>query len=302
MNQGRRRRICPTKDIPGEHIPPKGTLGKDALDTDTDRQRLETALELADMARDIACEGFRTVHRATWKDDGSPVTEIDRRIEKTARNVLAARFPGDVIYGEEFGGPGGAPAPDSRQPDGPYRWIIDPVDGTRAFLSGHPLFGFLLGGLRDGRAQFGLVAMPALDEIFLGVRGRGATLDGRPVTTSPCTDLRQAVLYINEGQRICATHPEIFARLAGMAGTVRLSHDCYSHALVAAGYADACIDFDLKPHDFLPLLGLVEAAGGVMSDWQGTPLTQNPSGRIITAANPQLHLRLMRLIAGEPVT
>lgn len=223
------------------------------------------------------------------KADDSPVTIADRATEQAIRDAIGARFPGHGVYGEEFGISGSM--------DGPA-WIIDPIDGTRFFLSGYPGFGMLLGYLEGGVPQVGVVRMPALNETFVGLRGGAATLNGAMVRTRTTTALDAAVVFVNEAERTMALDADLFARLCRVGHTRRMSYDCYPHALVAAGQIDVVTDVGLEPYDFLPLIPLIEAAGGVITDWSGAPLGMGSDGRVVTAATPDLHRQMLEVLNG----
>ena len=247
------------------------------------------AMQMATIAERTALEYFRRPLGVSFKADESPVTQADKAVEAEVRAYLTEAFPDHGIYGEEHGVQG---------EDSQHVWVIDPIDGTRSFLSGHPLFGFLLGHLLDGVPELGLIGMPALGEVFLGVRGQGATLNGDRIQVSQTEQLNQSILFLNEGEKLYSDHPEIFGRLTKAGQTRRFAYDCYSHALVAAGHVDAVVDYDLQPYDFLPVAAVVEAAGGLMTDWQGRPLTLKSDGKVISAATPELHSRLLTLVNG----
>ncbi|WP_264213994.1 inositol monophosphatase family protein [Leisingera thetidis] len=249
----------------------------------------EHAVRVAEIAAEAARGYFRGRLGVEFKEDESPVTQADKGVEAKVRAYLEHHFPDHGIFGEEHGFDGA---------DREDVWIIDPIDGTRSFLSGHPLFGFLLGYLKGGLPQLGVIGMPALGETFLGVRGQGATLNGTPVHVSSQTRLQQSVLFVNEGDKIHRDCPQLFERLMHSGQTRRFAYDCYPHALLAAGHVDAVIDYDLQPYDYLPVLAVVEAAGGVMTDWDGAPLGLDSDGRVISAATPELHADMLALIKG----
>ena len=221
--------------------------------------------------------------------DSSPVTIADRATEEAIRAALATEFPGHGIFGEEFGKEGSL--------DG-SAWIIDPIDGTRFFLTGYPAFGMLIGHLEAGVPQIGIVRMPALNETFVGIRGGAATLNDAPIKVRTTTRLDDALIFVNEPERTFGHDPALFARLCKVGHTRRMSYDCYPHALVAAGQIDAVTDFGLEPYDFLPLAPLIEAAGGIMTDWEGAPLNLDSDGRVVTAATPELHAAMLDVING----
>lgn len=239
------------------------------------------------IAQEIAAAHFRKRLDVEFKDDESPVTQADKAIERAVRAYLETHFPDHGIWGEEQGAQGlGNRA----------LWVIDPIDGTRSFLSGHPLFGFLLAHVTDGTPDMGLVGMPALGETYLGLPGKGATLNGAQISVSKTERLDRAILYVNEGDKIYDRCPEAFARLMQAGRTRRFGYDCYPHALLAAGHVDAVVDFDLKPYDFLAVSALVEAAGGLMTDWTGAPLGLTSDGAVVSAATAPLHRELVALL------
>lgn len=251
-----------------------------------------SAARIAEAASAVPMRHFRQSGLGVeTKDDAdaSPVTIADRATEEAIRAALAAEFPGHGIFGEEFGTEGSL--------DGPA-WIIDPIDGTRFFLTGYPAFGMLIGHLQAGVPQVGVVRMPALNETYLGIKDAGATLNGAPIRARTTTELREARLFINEAERLFAHDPALFARLCKSGHTRRMSYDCYPHAMVASGQIDAVIDIGLEPYDFLPLVPLIEAAGAVITDWEGRALTLGSDGRVVTAATPALHAALLNVLHG----
>ena len=248
---------------------------------------LAQAVEITESASAIPMAYFRKPLELIAKEDDSPVTIADRNTERFIRDSLAATFPEDGMFGEEFGEHAG-------QNDA--LWIIDPIDGTRSFITGSPLFGMLLGRLVGGVPQIGVVRMPALRETFAGARGLGATLNGLPIKARQTRGLAQAMVYINEAEKIEDADPSRFARLCRIGHTRRMAYDCYPHALVAAGQIDAVVDCGLQPYDYLPLIALVEAAGGLICDWQGKALTLQSDGRVVTAATPELRDEILAVL------
>lgn len=232
---------------------------------------------------------FRGALDVEVKGDESPVTVADKQIEMEARDLLATSHPSHAILGEEFG---------AGDLSADHVWVIDPIDGTRSFISGQPLFGFLLAHVTKGTPSLGLISMPALGETYIGHSGKGATLNGQPIKVSNKRSLTEAILSINEGEKLLVHEPATLARLVNAGHTCRFGYDCYPHALLAAGHIDAVIDYDLKPFDFLPLAGVINAAGGIITDWAGQPLDFNSDGRVISAATPELHREVLDLING----
>jgi histidinol phosphatase-like enzyme (inositol monophosphatase family) len=248
--------------------------------------RLEAAQRVATEASPVAMGLFRQALDVVAKSDDSPVTIADQNTEKCIREALEQAFPGETIFGEEFGQSG-------TQDD---MWIVDPIDGTRSFITGLPLFGMLLGYVSDGVPQVGVINMPALKELYSGARGLGATLNGSPIAVSTCRALLDARLFLNEADKLATDLPAVFSRLVTAGALRRLGADCYPHALVASGHADAVVDYGLQPYDYLPVAAVVEAAGGIMTDWNGNPLSLESDGRTLTAATPELHADLLDLV------
>lgn len=249
-------------------------------------QRLAEAISITEAAARVALGHFRRDPDVETKADQSPVTIADRETEQAIRAGLERAFPGEAIFGEEYG----------RTGDAAEMWIIDPIDGTRSFIAGLPLFGMLLGHLADDGPQLGVIRMPALGEVYAGGRGLGATCNGAPIRASSCKTLAEARLFLNEGDKLAAREPAAFARMIGAGSLRRMGADCYPHALVARGLVDAVIDFDLQPYDYLPVSAVVEAAGGLMTDWKGRPLSMESDGRTLTAATPELLAELVALV------
>ncbi|GAA6150226.1 inositol monophosphatase family protein [Pseudooceanicola nitratireducens] len=245
---------------------------------------LQAALDLTSGPAKISAQAFSSPPDVDLKEDESPVTRADRETELAIRKALEDNFPEYGIFGEEFGTHG---------LDRDRIWVIDPIDGTKSFITGVPLFGLLLALVADGQTQLGVVRLPGIDTVYSGLRGQGATKNGSAIKVSTCTDLSQATLFINEAEKIYAADSALFGRLCKLGRLRRMSYDCQPHALVAEGRIDAVIDYDLKPYDYLPVAAVVEAAGGVMTDWHGNPLDFDSDGRVVSAATPELHKELL---------
>lgn len=248
---------------------------------------MQAALEIAAAGAKVSASYFNSVLDIEIKADESPVTAADRETEKAIRAAIEERFPGDGIFGEEFG---------KTQTESDRLWIIDPIDGTKSFITGVPLYGLLLGVLEQGMPTVGLIGMPSLGETYHAIAGQGAWLNGTPIQTTRTCALSDATIFVNEAPGLYRQHPDLFARLLEVGKLCRLAYDCYPHALLAAGRIDAVIDYGLMPYDYLPVLPVVEAAGGVMTDWSGAPLGMESDGRTLGAATPELHAALLELL------
>ncbi|WP_431861980.1 histidinol-phosphatase [Azospirillum sp.] len=242
---------------------------------------------LAERTRPVIDRFFRQPLSVEEKGDGSPVTIADRAVEEMLRAAIRERFPDHGILGEEYG----------RQDMGRrFVWVIDPIDGTKSFITGLPLFGTLLALLDEGRPVLGVVEIQPLRERWVGVAGRGTTLNGRPCRTRACTRLEDAVLYATTPDIFAGADAEAFARVSAKARLRRFGGDCYAYALVATGTVDAVVEVGLQPYDYLPLVAVIEGAGGVITDWQGRPPGIDSDGRIVAAATPELHRAILEAL------
>ena len=251
-------------------------------DDGPDRAELAAFAEtLADAARSVALRYFRTPLGVEYKADESPVTRADREVEETLRTLIGKRFPQHSITGEELGRTGS----DSAR----WGWVLDPIDGTKSFVTGRPLFGTLIAFLDRERPILGVIELPALGERCVGAAGAATRFNGHPCRTSGCTRLADA--------RASATTPDLFdsdelvafdevtfaARFRTFGG------DCSQYALLAAGHLDLVMEAELASYDLLALAPVVTGAGGVITDWEGEALTAGSDGRILAAATGELH-------------
>lgn len=253
----------------------------------------DTLLEAAALAATYTLPRFRAAIAVENKDEGhfDPVTEADREAERAIRDLIGARFPDHAIIGEEW---------DDKAGSGDIAWIIDPIDGTRAFITGVPVWGTLVGLMVGKKAVAGLMAQPFTGELWIGLPGQ-ATYSragtAQPVRVSKVTDLARA--------KMTATSPDIFERsgtlepwnrLRKAVLTTRYGLDCYGYALLASGQIDLVVEAALKDVDICPLIPLIENAGGVVTTWTGGPAEQG--GNCIAAATPELHRAALAILKG----
>jgi len=255
-----------------------------------------SAATLLQAARDITATAlatplhhFRSGFNVEQKSDESPVTIADRETEAALRAAIAKRFPEHGILGEEYG---------SENLDRDVIWVIDPIDGTKSFISGSPLFGMLVAVLKGGQPVAGIIRMPALGECYAGSLETGSDRDGTPLACRKGVALDQAFLCINEANSILVDEPEIFARLMASGRYQRFTYDCFPYAQLASGQVDAVVDTNLQPYDYLPVVPVVEGAGGIITDWQGRALTLESDGRVVASASPEIHRELLKVLAG----
>jgi inositol-phosphate phosphatase / L-galactose 1-phosphate phosphatase / histidinol-phosphatase len=242
--------------------------------TDTD---IALVNALADAAGAAIRPHFRNGIPVEIKEDDSPVTAADRAAEQAIRALLAAEAPRDGIVGEEFGTTEGS---SGRQ------WVIDPIDGTRAFIAGRPIFGTLIALVVDGWPAIGVIDQPVLKERWVGAVGRPTLFNGTPCTTRRCRELGDALLATTSPALFDDDQLHAFEHLDGAVRSTLLGGDCYNYATVASGYLDIVVEAGLKLHDFAALIPVVEGAGGLMCDWSGDPLTAASKGEVIAVGDP----------------
>jgi inositol-phosphate phosphatase/L-galactose 1-phosphate phosphatase/histidinol-phosphatase len=257
---------------------------------DTLGARAEFALTLADTAGGILRRYFRTPIGFDDKADASPVTVADREAEAAMREAIVKRFPEDGILGEEMG---------SERVEARFVWVLDPIDGTKSFISGKPLFGTLIGIAEDGRPAFGIIDQPISRERWCGGRGTPATLNGAPQKTSAKTAPGDAILYATTPYMFQGGDRDAFERLAGRVKHPLFGADCYAYGLLASGFADIVCEADLKPYDYFGPAAVIESAGGIITDWEGRPLTIRSDGRVLAAANATLHRATLDVLAAR---
>ena len=256
---------------------------------------IDFAHELADVAGRAILPHFRrrlVVDNKAGDGGYDPVTVADRAAERAVRKLIAARFPDHGFEGEETG----TAAETAR-----LRWVVDPIDGTRAFVLGLPVWGTLIGLTEDGMPRLGIMDQPFTAERYWsggrGSRYRGPDGKERKLTTRACADLGRAMMT--------TTHPELFARGAEMKGfeaikarvkACRYGGDCYTYCLLAAGHIDIIVEAGLKPYDITALIPIIEGAGGCVTTWDGGSAARG--GRILATGDPKLHAAAMAVLAG----
>lgn len=248
------------------------------------------ANQLADTARPIAKRYFRQPIEVIDKQDESPVTIADREIETAIRDLLQTAVPEHGIYGEEYG---------QQDIEQEWVWVIDPIDGTRAFITGVPLFGILIALCHNGKPVYGIIDQPHLEERWQGGHGYPAQYNSNTVTTRPCTRLAEAYQFTTSPEMF-TTPDEIaaFERVCGQVKMVRFGADCYAAGLIACGHADLIIEANLQPFDYMALVAVIEAAGGKVTDWSGERLAFDSDGRMLAAACPDLHAQALAVLQG----
>jgi len=247
------------------------------------------ANSLADAARPIAARYFRTPVTVDDKADASPVTIADREAETAMRTLLDSRVPQHGVFGEEHG---------AVRTDAEYVWVLDPIDGTKAFITGLPIFGTLIALLHRGVPVLGIIDQPISKERWVGVSGQGSTLNGRPIMVRPCPSLDKAYMYSTAPQMFGGTMAARHQALAEKVKLFRWGGDCYAYGLLAAGHVDLVVENSLKLYDFAALAPVIKEAGGLITDWKGRELDINSDGSVVAAGDPAILTAARKILAG----
>jgi len=249
--------------------------------------------ELATLSGETILPFFRTALSVEDKSRGlafDPVTAADRAAETAMRSLIGRSFPAHGIIGEEFG---------EDRPDAEYVWVLDPIDGTKSFISGMPAWGTLIGLAHFGVPVFGMMHQPFTRERFTGdgggARYRGPAGD-RVLQTRRCDGLKDAVLFTTSPRLMKEADRRAFAKIEEAVRLSRYGGDCYAYCMLAAGHVDLVIETELKRHDIIPLIPIITGAGGIVTTWEGT--APEGGGRIIAAADVRVHAAARAMLAG----
>jgi histidinol phosphatase-like enzyme (inositol monophosphatase family) len=245
---------------------------------------------LADAARTAILPYFRAAHTVESKGElFDPVTDADKAAERAMRALIEREFPDHSVLGEEYGG---------ELASGGHQWILDPIDGTRAFIAGLPLWGVLIGLYHDGRPLIGVMDQPYLDERYRGwnaganVTTRGAT---RTLKTRACASLGDAIVSTTDPYLFKGGEAETFARVRTNAKLTRYGYDCYAYCMVASGTMDCVIESGLKPFDIAALIPILTGAGGGVCNWNGGDASAG--GRALAYGDPRVRDEAIKLLA-----
>ena len=249
---------------------------------------IDLAKRAANLSRPILRRYFRAGVDIIRKGDESPVTRADREAESAIRQLLSREVPDHGIIGEEHG---------NERADADYVWVLDPLDGTRAFVVGKPTFGTLIALAYKGQPILGVIDMPMLGEQWVGAVGHATTFNGAVARTRACERLADA--WINTTTPEMFHGPQIagFERVRAASAGCNYGGDCYGYALVASGCLDLTIEASMQTYDFMALASVVEGAGGRITDWSGAPLSLNGDGTVLASGDARVHAEAVALLA-----
>ena len=242
------------------------------------------AQRMADASGAIIRPYFRSGLAVEEKADLSPVTAADRESEAVMRTLIEAACPGHGVIGEEYG---------TERADAEFVWVLDPIDGTKSFITGVPMFGTLIALMRAGAPILGVIDQPILGERWIGATGHGTRFNGTPVRSRGCAALGDAVLFTTSPELYDQASMAAFERLRAGVKFACYGIDCYAAGLIASGHADLLSECGLETYDYCALIAVVSEAGGVITDWQGAPLDLDSDGRLIAAGDARAHAQAL---------
>jgi myo-inositol-1(or 4)-monophosphatase len=248
--------------------------------------------QLASVAGDTILPFFRTALAVENKQTGGfdPVTAADRAAEHAMRALIRGTFPDHGILGEEYG---------AERIDAEYVWVLDPIDGTKSFISGMPAWGTLIGLMRFGEPVFGMMHQPFIKERFAGdggaARYRGPAGD-RDLRVRECGALSDALLYTTSPLLMNEADCASFRKVENAVKLSRYGGDCYAYCMLAAGHIDLVIETEIKPHDIVALIPIINGAGGIITTWENEPPQQG--GRIVVAGDARVHEAALKMLNG----
>ena len=257
------------------------------MSTHCPQEFVALAHRLADTAGEIIRRFFRSDHSVEVKQDGSPVTIADKKVEQALRTLINMQFPEHSIIGEEFG---------DNNKDSDLAWILDPIDGTGSFVTGKPIFGTLIALYQGKTPLLGVLDQPVTGERWFCSLGRCTELNGQTVQTR--TGRTLAMAYLD------ATHPSMFTsptgkrfwNLANAVRETRWGSDCYAFGVLATGFVDIVCETGLHFHDYAALVPIIEGAGGKITDWHGNKLGSGSDGTVLATGDVQLHQQALEIL------
>lgn len=253
---------------------------------DVEQRMVDFAEYLADEARKVIIPHYRKQVDIENKADSTPVTEVDKRVEEVIRKLIEINYPEHGIIGEEYG---------EAKTNAEFIWVVDPIDGTKSFIAGRPLFGTLISLVREEKPILGLIDQPILSERWLGVNGQ-TKFNNRKIQTRFCDGLANAYFVTTSPHAFEGWDMPRIDKITKAAGCSIYGGDCYAYGQLAMGLVDAVVESGLKNYDFCALVPVIENAGGKITDWEGRELKLNSRGKILATGDAALHEKIKELL------
>ena len=252
-----------------------------------EKKYLKIANECADVSEPIIRKYFRKKIKIINKSDNTPVTKADKQAEARIRNIIKKKTPECGFFGEETG---------KFNIDNEYVWVVDPLDGTKGYITGKPLFGTLIGLMKNNKPFLGVLNQPILKERWVGITNKETKYNNKKVKTRKCAKLKGSRMYATSPMMFTGKNQKIYKTVRAKISECLFGADCYAHGLMSLGFVDVLLEANLKPYDYIASAAIISGAGGVFTDWKGDDLNLKSDGRIVAAGDPKIHKQLLKVI------
>jgi len=252
-----------------------------------EKKYLKIANECAEASGKIIKKYFRKKIKIERKSDNSPVTRADKEAEKKIRDIIAKKAPECGFFGEETG---------KFNTNNEYVFVVDPLDGTKGFISGKPLFCTLIGLMKNNKPYIGVLNQPILNERWSGIANKESKYNNTKIRTTKCNKLKGLRMYATSPMMFKGKNQRVYKNIRSKIGETWFGIDSYSHGLLASGFVDVVLEASLKPYDYIASAAVISGAGGKLTDWYGNALNLDSDGRILASGDPKIHKQLLKVI------
>ena len=251
------------------------------------QQLIKLANKCADASGKIIKKYFRKKIKINLKKDNTPFTKVDIEAEKIIRELILKQEPNCGFVGEETG---------TINMNKEYCWVVDPLDGTKSFITGKPSFGTLIGLLKNNKPVLGILNQPILNERWVGIAGVETKYNNRKVRVRKCKSIKGAKMYATSPMMFQGRNKKIYKNVRAKIGECLFGADCYSHGLMSLGFVDVILEANLKPWDYIASASIISGAGGKITDWNDNDLNLQSDGRILATGDSNIHKQIIKII------
>ena len=251
------------------------------------QQLIKLANKCADASGKIIKKYFRKKIKINLKKDNTPFTKADIEAEKVIRELILKQEPNCGFVGEETG---------SINMNREYCWVVDPLDGTKSFITGKPTFGTLIGLLKNNKPVLGILNQPILNERWVGIAGVETKYNNKKVRVRKCKSIKGAKMYATSPMMFQGRNKKIYKNVRAKIGECLFGADCYSHGLMSLGFVDVILEANLKPWDYIASASIISGAGGKITDWNDNDLNLQSDGRILATGDSNIHKQIIKII------
>jgi len=251
------------------------------------QQLIKLANKCADASGKIIKKYFRKKIKINLKKDNTPFTKADIEAEKIIRELILKQEPNCGFVGEETG---------TINMNREYCWVVDPLDGTKSFITGKPSFGTLIGLLKNNKPVLGILNQPILNERWVGIAGVETKYNNKKVRVRKCKSIKGAKMYATSPMMFQGRNKKIYKNVRAKIGECLFGADCYSHGLMSLGFVDVILEANLKPWDYIASASIISGAGGKITDWNDNDLNLQSDGRILATGDSNIHKQIIKII------